>query len=131
MQWGLQILPDVVVVRIFGLPDQSLGEMFEKAAERAMRLENRKVLVDFSDVESMGPIGLTFCAYGLYHLRELGIPVALIQPPASLFPVLCRHGMQAFPSVFSHEYDARLLNKASFLPAAGRPTKTYLKPKDF
>lgn len=110
MLWGLQILPDVVIVRIFGLPDHSLGGMFEKAAERAVSLENRKVLVDFSDVESMGPIGLTFCAYGLYHLRELGIPVALIQPPASLLPLLCRHGMKKFPPVFSHEYDARTMN---------------------
>ena len=110
MQWGLQILPDAVVVRIFGLPDHSLGEMFEKAAERAMSLENRKVLVDFSDVESMGSMGLTLCAYGLHHLQELGIPVALIQPPASLLPVLSRHGMKEFPAVFSHDYNARTLN---------------------
>ena len=110
MQWGLQILPDAVVVRIFGLSDHSLGEMFEKAAERAMSLENRKVLVDFSHVESMGPIELTFCAYGLYHLQQLGIPVALIQPPASLLPVLCRHGMKKFPTVFSHEYDLSLIH---------------------
>ncbi|MCA9420208.1 MAG: STAS domain-containing protein [Nitrospira sp.] len=110
MQWGLQILPDAVIVRIFGLPDHSLGEMFEKAAERAMSLEHRKVLVDFSDVESISPIGLTFCAYGLYHLQQLGIPVALIQPPASLLPVLCRHGMKEFPVVCSHEYDVRTLN---------------------
>ncbi|GJL66508.1 MAG: hypothetical protein NPIRA05_14790 [Nitrospirales bacterium] len=110
MQWGLQILPDAVVVRIFGLLDHSLGEMFEKAAERAMSLENRKVLVDFSGVESIGPMGLTLCAYGLYHLQELGIPVALIQPPASLLPVLGLHGMKEFPAVFSHAYNARSLN---------------------
>ena len=110
MQWGLQILPDAVVVRIFGLPDHSLGEMFEKAAERARSLENRKVLVDFSDVESIGPMGLTLCAYGLYHLQALGIPVALIQPPASLLPILSMHGMKEFPVVFSHECDARTLN---------------------
>ena len=41
MQWGLQVLPDVVVVRMFRSPDHSLGEMFEKAAERAMSLDNR------------------------------------------------------------------------------------------
>jgi len=110
MQWGLQILPDVVVVRIFGLPDHSLGDMFEKAAERAMSLENRKVLVDFSDVESMGPMGLTLCAYGLYHLQQLGIPLALVQPPASLFPVLYRHGVQKSLPVFSHTYNARTMN---------------------
>jgi anti-anti-sigma regulatory factor len=110
MQWGLQVLPDVVIVRIFGLPDHSLGGMFEKAAERAMNLDNRKVLVDFSNVECMDPMGLMLCAYGLYHLRQLGIPIALIQPPVSLFPVLHRHGMQEPPPVFSHEYDARTMN---------------------
>lgn len=110
MQWGLQVLPDVVFVRIFGLPDHSLGDMFEKAAERAISLDGRKVLVDFSNVESMDPVGLMLCAYGLYHLRQLGIPVALIAPPASLFPVLHRHGMPEPPPVFSHEYDARAMN---------------------
>lgn len=110
MQWSLQILPDVVIVRVFDSPDHSLGEMFEKAGERAMSLEYRKVLVDFSDVESMGQIGLTFCAYGLYHLQQLGIPVALIQPPASLLPVLCRYEIKEFPKVFSNECDARTLN---------------------
>ncbi len=109
MQWGLQILPDAVVVRIFGVPDHSLGGMFEKAAARAISLDYRKVLVDFSDVESLGPMGLTLCGYGLYHLQQLGIPVALIQPPASLLPVLFRHGMKEFPVVLSHEYDVRML----------------------
>ncbi|MEJ2231015.1 MAG: hypothetical protein P8X46_07520, partial [Nitrospirales bacterium] len=42
--------------------------------------------------------------------RQLGIPIALIQPPLSLFPVLHRHGMQELPPVFSHEYDARTMN---------------------
>lgn len=110
MPWGLQVLPDVVVVRIFGSSDHSLGEMFEKAAERALNLDNRKVLIDFSNVESMDPMGLMFCGYGLYHLRQLGIPVALIQPPVSLFQVLHRHGMQDAPSAFSYEYDARTMN---------------------
>ena len=110
MQCGLKILLDAVVIRILGLPDHSLGEMFEKAAARAISLDYRKVLVDFSDVESMGPMGLTFCGYGLYHLQQLRIPVALIQPPASLLPVLCRHGMKEFPAVLSHEYDVRTLN---------------------
>ncbi|GJL60390.1 MAG: hypothetical protein NPIRA03_32470 [Nitrospirales bacterium] len=110
MQWGLQVLPDAVVIRIVGLPDHSFGEMFEKAAVQAMSLDCRKVLVDFSEVGSMGPMGLTLCGYGLYHLQQLGIPVALIQPPASLLPVLCRHGMKEFPIVRSHEYDVRTLN---------------------
>ncbi|MDR4484227.1 MAG: hypothetical protein R3B95_13600 [Nitrospirales bacterium] len=110
MQCGLQILPDAVVIRILGLPDHSLGEIFEKAAARAISLDYRKVLVDFSDVESIGPMGLTVCGYGLYHLQQLRIPVALIQPPASLLPVLSMHGMKEFPVVFSHECDARTLN---------------------
>jgi anti-anti-sigma regulatory factor len=110
MQWGLQILPDVVVVRMFGSPDHSLGDMFEKAAERAMSLDNRKVIVDFSDVVSLDPVGLMLCGYGLYHLRQLDIPVALIRPPASLLSVLREHGMHELPPVFLHEYDARMLN---------------------
>lgn len=110
MPWGLQILPDAVVIRILGLPDHSLGEMFEKAAARAIGLDYRKVLVDFSEVESMGPMGLILCGYGLYHLQQLSIPVALIQPPASLLPVLCRHGMKEFPVIRSHESDVRTLN---------------------
>ena len=110
MNWGLQVLPDVLIVRMFGLPDHSLGDMFEKAAERSAGLDNRKVIVDFSGVESMDPVGLMLCAYGLYHLRNLRIPIALIQPPAPLFPVLHRHGMQEPPPVFSHEYDARTMN---------------------
>jgi anti-anti-sigma regulatory factor len=110
MQWGLQILPDVVVVRMFGSPDHSLGDMFEKAAERAMSLDNRKVIVDFSDVVSLDPVGLMLCGYGLYHLRQLDIPVALIRPPASLLSVLRQHGMHELPPVFLHEYDARMLN---------------------
>jgi hypothetical protein len=100
MQWGFQILPDVVVVRAFRSPDHSLGEMFEKAAERAMSLGNRKVIVDFSHVEVIDPVGLMLCAYGLYHLRQLHIPVALIRPPASLLPVLQQHGMHDFPPYF-------------------------------
>jgi anti-anti-sigma regulatory factor len=110
MQWGVQVLPNILVVRIFGLPDHSLGDMFEKAAERAISLKNRKVVVDFSNVESMGPVGLMLCAYGLYHLRQLGIPLALIQPPASLFPILHRHGMPEPPPVFSQEYDVKTMN---------------------
>jgi anti-anti-sigma regulatory factor len=114
MQWGLQILPDVVVVRMFGSPDHSLGDMFEKAAERAMSLDNRKVIIDFSDVASIDPVGLMLCGYGLYHLRQLDIPVALIRPPASLLSVLRQHGMRELPPVFLHECDGRMLNKPSF-----------------
>ena len=110
MQWGLQVLPDVVVVRMFGSPDHSLGDMFEKAAERAMSLDNRKIIVDFSDVASIDPVWLMLCGYGLYHLGQLDIPVALIRPPALLLSVLRQHGMQELTLVFSHEYDAGSLN---------------------
>ena len=29
MHWGFQILPHAIIIRIFGVVDQSLGEMFE------------------------------------------------------------------------------------------------------
>lgn len=108
MQWGLQILADVVVARMFGLPDSTLSAMFEKAAERAMSLNNRKVIVDFSEVESLDGVGLMLCGYGLYHLRQLNIPVALIRPPSSLFPVLQQHGMHDLPPVFQEYQPGRL-----------------------
>jgi hypothetical protein len=108
MQWGLQILPDVIVVRMFGLPDSSLGAMFEKAAERAKCLENRKIIVDFSEVESLDAVGLMLCGYGLYHFRQLNIPVALIRPPSSLLPVLQQHGMHELPPVFQDYHPSKL-----------------------
>jgi len=55
-------------------------------------------------------VGLLLCGYGLYHLQQLNIPVALIRPPDSLLPVLRQHGMQELPPVFSHEYGAGSLN---------------------
>lgn len=110
IQWGLQILPDVVVVRVFRSPDSSLGEMFEKTAERAMGLDNRKVVIDFSDVEFLDQVGLILCAYGLHHLRQLHIPVALIRPPASLLPVLHQHGMHELPPVFLHVCEVSRVN---------------------
>lgn len=110
MQWGLQVLTDVVIVRIFGSPDSSLVDMFEKAAERAISLNNRKVIVDFSDVESIDPVGTILCGYGVYHLRRLHIPVALIRPPASLLPILQQYDMHELPAVFSHEHDPRTFN---------------------
>jgi anti-anti-sigma regulatory factor len=110
MQWGLQVLPEIIIVRMFRSPDHSLGEMFEKAAERALSLENRRVVIDFSDVESFDSIGLMLCGYGIYHLRQLHIPVVLIRPPASLFPILQQHGVHELPPVFSHESDAGLWN---------------------
>ena len=101
IRWGFQILPHAIIVRLFGVVDQSLGEMFEKAVERATNLENRQVVIDFSDVESVDAMGLVLCGYGLHHFQQLGIPVALVQPPASLLPVLQEHGLPDIPPVFA------------------------------
>ena len=78
--------------------------------ERALRLNHRKVILDFSEVDSIDSLGLVLCGYGLYHFRQLGIPVALVRPPAALLPVLQGHGMDELPEVFIHEQDARMLN---------------------
>ena len=110
MNWGLQILPEVLVVRVFGRIDQNIGGMFKKTAERAVDLGKRKVFVDFSQAEDSDSLGLVLCGYGLHHLQELGIPVALIRPPSALLPVLHTHGLKNIPSVFSHEQDANLMN---------------------
>ena len=100
MRWGFQVLPHAVIVRLFGVVDQTLGEMFEEAAERASNLKKRQVVIDFSDVESIDAIGLMLCGYGLHHFRQLGIPVALVKPPSSLLPVLKEHGLPDIPPVF-------------------------------
>ena len=109
-RWGLQVLPDVLVVRIFGDLKQDIGDLFEKVVERALRLNHRKVILDFSEVDSIDSLGLVLCGYGLYHFRQLGIPVALVRPPATLLPVLQGHGMDELPEVFLHEQDASMLN---------------------
>ncbi len=96
MCWRFQVLPHAVIIRMFGVVNQTLGEMFEKAAERAICLNNRQVVMDFSDVESIDALGLVLCGYGLHHFQQLGIPVALVQPPASLLG----HGMPETPPVF-------------------------------
>lgn len=84
--------------------------MFEKATERAVYFGNRKVLVDFSDVDSVDTLGVVLCGFGLHHFQELGIPVALIRPPSSLLPILQSHGLQAIPPVFLNVQDAYQLN---------------------
>ena len=100
MRWGFQVLPHAIVVRMFGVVDQTLGEMFENAAERANNLKKRQVVIDFSDIESIDASGLVLCGYGLHHFRQLGIPVALVKPPSSLLPVLQEHGLPEVPPVF-------------------------------
>lgn len=110
MNWRIQVLSEILVVRVFGIPDQQIGSMFEKAAERSVSLGNRKVLVDFSGVDSIKPLEAVLCGFGLHHFQQLGIPVALVKPPASLLPILQKHGLQAIPTVFSHEQDAHHLN---------------------
>jgi len=110
MRWGFQILSHAVIVRMFGVVDQTVGEIFEKAAERASNLKNRQVVFDFSDVENVDPIALVLCGYGLHHLRQLGIPVALVKPPASLLSVLQKHGLPEIPPVFLESQSVPSLN---------------------
>ena len=110
MRWGFQVLPHAVIVRLFGVVDQTLGEMFEEAAERASNLKKRQVVFDFSDVESIDAIGLMLCGYGLHHFRQLGIPVALVKPPSSLLPVLKEHGLPEIPLVFLEPQSVPNLN---------------------
>ena len=110
MRWGFQILSHAVIVRVFGVVDQTVGEIFEKAAERASNLKNRQVVFDFSDVENVDPIALVLCGYGLHHLRQLGIPVALVKPPASLLSVLQKHGLPEIPPVFLESQSVPSLN---------------------
>ena len=110
MRWGFQILSHAVIVRVFGVVDQTVGEIFEEAAERASNLKNRQVVFDFSDVENVDPIALVLCGYGLHHLRQLGIPVALVKPPASLLSVLQEHGLPEIPPVFLEAQSVPSLN---------------------
>jgi anti-anti-sigma regulatory factor len=110
MRWGFQVLPHAIIVRMFGTVDQSLGEMFEKATERATKLNKRQVVIDFSDIESIDPVGLVLCGYGLHHFRQLGIPVALVKPPVSLLPVLQEHGLPEVPPVFLEAQSVSSLN---------------------
>lgn len=110
MNWHLQVLPEVLVVRMYGVIDQEIGSMFEKTSERAVSLGSRKVLVDFSKVESIDPLGVVLCGYGLHHFQQLRIPLALIRPPSSLLPVLQDHGLQDIPPVFLHVQDAHQCN---------------------
>jgi len=110
MCWGFQVLPHAVIIRMFGVVDQTLGEMFEKAAKRALYLNNRQVVIDFSHVESIDALGLVLCGYGLHHFQQLGIPVALVRPPDSLLPVLQEHGLPEIPPVFLEAQSVPSLN---------------------
>jgi len=110
MRWGFQVLPHAIIVRMFGIVDQTLGEMFEKAAERAINLKHRPVVIDFSDVESIDASELVLCGYGLHHFRQLGIPVALVKPPACLLPMLQEHGLPEVPPVFLEAQSVPSLN---------------------
>ncbi len=100
MRWGFQVLPQAIIVRMFGVVDRTMGDMFEEAAERAMKLNKRQVVIDFSDVESVEALGLVFCGYGLHHFQQLGIPVALVRPPDDLLSILKMHGLPGIPPVF-------------------------------
>ena len=110
MQWGFQILPDVIIIRLFGHLNQSLNEMWQKGASKSVLHNKRKVIVDFSGVDSVDPLGVVLCGFGLHHFQKLGIPVALIRPPSSLLPMLQGHGLQDIPPVFSDVQDAHQCN---------------------
>ena len=110
MNWGLQILPDMLLIRVFGTIDQNMRDMFEKTAERSVSLSKRKVIVDFSQADGSDSLGLVLCGYGVHHLQTLGIPVALICPPTSLLGVLESHGLKGIPSVFSHTQGVSAMN---------------------
>ncbi len=98
MRWGFQVVPHALIVRMFGVVDQGLGEMFEQATERVINLYKHQVVIDFSNIESINAVGLVLCAYGLHHFRQLSIPVALVRPPASLLSTLKEDGLsEVFP----------------------------------
>ena len=110
MRWGFQVIPHAIIIRMFGTVDQSLGEMFEQATERAVKLDKRQVVIDFSDVEEIDALGLVLFGYGLHHLQSLGIPVALVKPPDSLLPVLQEHGLSEIPPVFLEAQSVHSMN---------------------
>lgn len=103
MRWGIQVLPEVLVVRLYGTVDQEIGSLFEKTADRAVYLGKRKVIIDFTGVESFEPLSDVLCGFGLDHLRRLGVPVAMLRPPASVFPILRKFGLEEIPSGFSSD----------------------------
>ncbi len=100
MRWGFQVLPHAIILRMFGVVDQNVSKMFEEATERSTQHNGRQVVIDFSDSESIDAIGLILCGFGLHHFRQLGIPVALVKPPASLLRVLQEDGLPEVPPVF-------------------------------
>jgi len=110
MRWGFQVLPQAIIVRLFGVVDESLGEMFEKATDRAVFLNKRQVVMDFSDADSIDAFGLVLCGYGLHHFQQLGIPVALVRPPDSLLSILKEHGLPEIPPVFLQSPSESSLN---------------------
>ncbi len=103
MRWGVQIFPHAILIRIFGVLDQNVSQMFEEATGPAMKFKNRQVVIDFSEVEAVDSVGLVLCGYGLHHFQQLSIPVALVRPPASLLPVLKEHGLPEIPQVFQKQ----------------------------
>ncbi len=110
MRWGIKVLPEVLVVKVFGRLDQSLEEMFRKVSHRAHVLENRKVILDFSEALSGSSLVLVLCGFGLYHFRQLGIPVAFIRPPAELLPLLLENGVSELSDVFLPDSSYESLN---------------------
>lgn len=110
MRWGFQVLPHAIIVRIFGIVDQRLGDMLEQATERVTSHHKRQLVMDFSDIESIDAVGLVLCGYGLHHFHQLGIPVLLVKPPSSLLPELQKHGLPEGSPVFLEDQSVSSLN---------------------
>ena len=110
LRWGFQVLPHAIIVRMFGVVDQNVSKVFEEATERSTQHNSRQVVVDFSDIESIDTMGLVLCGFGFHHFQQLGIPVALVKPPASLLPVLQEHGLPEIPPVFLETPSVSSLN---------------------
>ena len=109
----IQTLPDVLIVRMFGQVDQSVGDMFQKVAGRAMSLGQRKVMIDFWAVDSIDSLSLVLFGFGLHHLRELGIPVSLVQPPPTLLSSLQNQGLTELPPVSYYKQGPPIDNQPS------------------
>ncbi len=110
MRWGLQILPESLVLRLFDRNGQGQSGMFATVSERALNLGKRRVVVDFTDTDNLDPMTVVWCGYGLYHFRQLGIPFSLIKPPPALLTILKQHGLPDPAPVFIDQPDSYSFN---------------------
>ncbi len=106
MRWGLQVLSHELLLSFYGRLDSSLGAVWEAVAARSVVLDRRKVIIDFSEVEAMDSLAVCLCGYGVHHFQALAIPLALVQPPPALLPLLQMAGLAQIPAVVSHAREA-------------------------